>query len=230
MGKGIDPHVWITTYSQFREMKCLLPPLEQQKSIASFLDRKSHLIQEFLSKIDLFLKKLEEYQEAIFHEILISKNKKYSPIKLKYLLLGIKDGEHGSVPSIEKNDSAKLFLSAKNISPFSLLITDHERYISLEDYNHIISNGYPKKGDVLCSCVGVIHSCLFLEQKPLAFQRSVVFLRTNSSYLLNSYLVYLLNTSSFKQNFFQKSYTIQQFNYLSDFKNLFLFLPPLSLQ
>ena len=220
----------IYTSTLLKNILIPLPPLEQQKSIASFLDQQSTLIQQLFSKIDWLLKKLEEYKEAIFHEILISKNKKYSPIKLKYLLLGIKDGEHGSVPSIEKNDSAKLFLSAKNISSFSLLITDHERYISLEDYNHIISNGYPKKGDVLCSCVGVIHSCLFLEQTPLAFQRSVVFLRTNSSYLLNSYLVYLLNTSSFKQNFFQKSYTIQQFNYLSDFKNLFVSLPPLLLQ
>lgn len=65
-------------------MKCFLPPLEQQESIASFLDQKCSLIQQLLSKIDLLLKKLEDYQEAFLYEIITSqKNNKI--IKLKYL-------------------------------------------------------------------------------------------------------------------------------------------------
>ena len=61
-----------------------LPPLEQQKSIASFLDQKCDLIQQLFQKIDLFLKKLEEYQEALLYK-LFQKNYSSSS-KLKYLL------------------------------------------------------------------------------------------------------------------------------------------------
>ena len=58
-------------------------PIQQQKLI-NFLNQKCDLIQEFLSKIDLFLEKLEEYQEAFLYEIITSqKNNKI--IKLKYL-------------------------------------------------------------------------------------------------------------------------------------------------
>ena len=41
----------------FLNIKVAFLSLDKQKSIASFLDRKSHLIPELFSKIDLFLKK-----------------------------------------------------------------------------------------------------------------------------------------------------------------------------
>ena len=71
--------------SFIKNLPLLLPPLEQQKSMASFLDQKCSLIQELLSKIDLLLKKLEDYQASIIYEKIHLFDSFSSSIKLKYL-------------------------------------------------------------------------------------------------------------------------------------------------
>ena len=70
----------------FLNIKVAFLSLDKQKSIASFLDRKSHLIQELISKIDLFLKKMEDYQKALLYEKFQIKNNLLISMKLKYLL------------------------------------------------------------------------------------------------------------------------------------------------
>ena len=59
-------------------------PIQQQKLI-DFLNKKYHLIQELLPKIDLLLKKLEEYQEAFISEQVFKYSSICNSIKLKYI-------------------------------------------------------------------------------------------------------------------------------------------------
>ena len=62
-----------------------LPPIDTQKTVSSFLDRKCSLLQQLFQKIDLFLKKLEEYQEALLYDTLVHQKTSTTIIKLKYL-------------------------------------------------------------------------------------------------------------------------------------------------
>ena len=48
--------------------------LSEQQELISFLDQKYHLIQELLSKIDLLLKRLEDYQASIIYEKIYQKS------------------------------------------------------------------------------------------------------------------------------------------------------------
>lgn len=105
--------------------------------------------------------------------------------KVKYVISDIKDGTHGTFDRVE---SGELLLSAKNVFDDGIRIGENESEISILDYKSIISNGFPKRNDVLLCCVGTIGRCCVYEyDQSIAFQRSVAFLRplqqTNARYL-----------------------------------------------
>lgn len=105
--------------------------------------------------------------------------------KVKYVISDIKDGTHGTFDRVE---SGELLLSAKNVFDDGIRIGENESEISIPDYKSIISNGFPKRNDVLLCCVGTIGRCCVYEyDQSIAFQRSVAFLRplqqTNARYL-----------------------------------------------
>lgn len=88
-------------------------------------------------------------------------------------------GTHGTYQTV---DSGYPLLSAKNVFDTGLRIEDAERKISKDDYYSIIANGYPQKGDIALCCVGTIgRCCIYNEDIPYAFQRSVTFLRCNKA-------------------------------------------------
>jgi type I restriction enzyme S subunit len=115
---------------------------------------------------------------------------------VKRLLSGIKDGTHGS---FQRVDDGRPLLSAKNVLDGLLEVSSNESQVSESDYQSIISNGYPRHGDVLLTIVGSIgRSCVFEQHEPIAFQRSVAFLRPRPT--VNSrYLSYLLQSSDVQE-------------------------------
>lgn len=87
----------------------------------------------------------------------------------------IKDGTHGT---FARTTEGMPLLSAKNVQNGSLEIGDVESLISFQDYEQIVANGFPKKGDLLLTIVGSIgRACVYTEDIPHAFQRSVCFIR-----------------------------------------------------
>jgi type I restriction enzyme, S subunit len=87
----------------------------------------------------------------------------------------IKDGTHGT---FARMDFGQPLLSAKNVQNGEIEITEEESVISDEDHRSIVSNGFPKRGDLLLTIVGTIgRACLYRFDEPLAFQRSVCFIR-----------------------------------------------------
>ena len=87
-------------------------------------------------------------------------------------------------------------MSAKNVFEDGLHIGENASLISKEDYKSIISNGFPRENDVLLCCVGTIGRCtVYKEKEPIAFQRSVIFIRCNNR-MLPSFLNYNLQSPS----------------------------------
>lgn len=95
--------------------------------------------------------------------------------RIKYIISDIKDGTHGTFDRVE---SGMPFLSAKNVFDNGVHIGNNESEISTDDFNSIVSNGFPRKGDVLLCCVGTVgRCCVYTFENTMAFQRSVSFLR-----------------------------------------------------
>lgn len=194
----------------------ILPPIEEQSRIANFLDKKCAEIDELIALQEQMIAQLNTYKQAVITETVtkglnpdvkmkdsgvewIGEIPEHWEIKeLKFALDGLCDGTHGT---FERVNHGELLLSAKNIGDNDIIIDDNESQISFEDYKKIVANGFPKKGDVLLCCVGSIGKCcLYKEEKSIAFQRSVAFLRHNST-ITSEYLMYLL-----KSNIMQAQY------------------------
>lgn len=102
----------------------------------------------------------------------------WEKILFKRVVLQVKDGTHGTHQRVEEGS---YLLSAKNVFNHGIEIGLTESRIPNKDYQEIVSNGFPKRGDILVTCVGTIgRSCVYTFEKPIAFQRSVAFLRLNS--------------------------------------------------
>ena len=136
------------------------------------------------------------------------------------LITKIKDGTHDSFKDAKDSD-AKLLLSAKNIKNSQLVFGNNERKISKGDYEKIIKNGFPQKGDLLFTIVGTIgESMIWDKEHPEAFQRSVSFIRVNEK-LNNKYLDYYLKSSLAKNEISKKTKVgAQPGIYLNDLKSL----------
>ena len=148
----------------------------------------------------------------------------WSVIPLKRMLMGLQDGTHGTY---QNADSEHFLLSAKNIMEDGIHIGIGDRTISEEDYKEIIANGFPQKGDILLCCVGTIgRCCIFEEEEPIAFQRSVSFLRTNDRNH-NKFILYLLNSQAAKIQYelFAKT-SAQSGLYMGDLCKLLFPCPP----
>ena len=187
------------------------PPAYEQKAIADFLDEKCEKIDKVIGKIEEQIQVLEDYKKSLITETVtkgLDKNvpmkdsgidylgkisAHYKITKLKYLLSGITDGTHGT---FDRFAEGEYLLSAKNVFEDGLHIEENESLISERDYREIVKKGFPRKGDVLVCCVGTIgRICVYSLDKPLAFQRSVVFLRPNKK-VKSKYLQYLMQAES----------------------------------
>ena len=118
------------------------------------------------------------------------------------IVLGLKDGTHGT---FARTSDGKLLLSAKNVLNGRLKIEESDSMISEEDHASIVSNGFPKKGDLLLTIVGTIGRCCIYDlDSPLAFQRSVCFIRLREEFI-SPFFFYLLQTKFFQDQLLNKT-------------------------
>lgn len=119
----------------------------------------------------------------------------WESILFKRVITQIKDGTHGTHARVSEGFA---FLSAKNVLHKGIEISDSESMISEKDYKEITANGFPKKGDLLITCVGTIgRTCVYEFDKPYAFQRSVAFLRL-SELALPKFYKYFVESKAYQ--------------------------------
>jgi type I restriction enzyme, S subunit len=197
--------------STLKNLKLCLPSLQEQSRIASFLDSKCSEIDSLHSDINDQIETLKEYKKSVITEAVTkgldpdaemkdSRNKLIGMIskincckRIKHCINGMADGTHGT---FKRTSEGRYLLSAKNVFENGLHISDNESLISEADYRLIVKNTYPQKGDILLCCVGTIGRCaIYKEEEPIAFQRSVIFLRCNKKIIMPKMLFYCMQTS-----------------------------------
>jgi type I restriction enzyme S subunit len=144
------------------------------------------------------------------------------------VIQAIKDGTHGT---FERVPIGRPLLSAKNVQDGYIHQSDAESQISESDYLSIISNGFPARGDLLLTIVGTIgRSCVYEFDYPLAFQRSVCFIRLCSG---NSakFFFYFTQSKYFQEQLVSRSKSAAQGGiYMGDVVATSLAYPPLDEQ
>lgn len=145
-------------------------------------------------------------------------------IQFRRVVENIKDGTHGT--HSRENNGFPL-LSAKNVFNDGIHIHDNESQISEEAYKLITSNGFPRKNDLLITCVGSIgRCCVYPFDNPIAFQRSVAFLRLNKNSVPQFYKYFVESICYQEQLRANIKLSIQGGVYLGTLVSLYVSLPP----
>ena len=214
---------------------------EKQKLIADFLDDKVSKIDSLIFNLQQQILDLVNLIQSHINNVFKSPNMKkisnqffneipsdFHYMKINQLIPKIKDGTHGSFGRV--NDGYML-LSAKNVFDGELIYSDDESMISYKDYKEIVSNGFPRKNDVLFTTVGTIgRSAVYEENEPIAFQRSVLFVRPPKN-IDPYYLSYFFRSDYFKMQY--KNYIKQSAQaglYGEDFKKCYVIYPDMEKQ
>lgn len=72
-GRGIMAMRWRTYSDQFRSIKVVVPPLEEQKEIVDYLDAKCAEIDKLIAKKEQLVKELESYKKSLIYEVVTGK-------------------------------------------------------------------------------------------------------------------------------------------------------------
>ena len=216
-----------------------IPSLSEQRSIVKQLDEKLTKIEKTKTNAETNLKNAKELFETTLEKELnpLSRHSERSeessaelPFGWEWKTLGdvcekISDGSHNPPKGTAANKYK--MLSSKNIFNDSLNFDD-PRFLTKEEFDLENKRTNVKKGDILLTIVGTIgRCCVFLEDEPVVFQRSVAVLKPNESLVYSRFLMYgiiALNIEKLGRGAAQKGV------YLKQLSNISIPLPPLSVQ
>ena len=223
-----------------------IPPLDEQQKIAQFLDDKTAKIDQAMDLAEKQIALLKEHKQILIQNAVTRGLNPDAPLKdsgvewigqmpehwesfrFKKVVEKVKDGTHGTHSRTEQGYP---LLSAKNIFNNGIQITDNESLISEYDFKLITSNGFPKKNDLLVTCVGSIgRCCVYPFDEPIAFQRSVAFLRLNKKAFPGFYRYFIESNCYQEQLKTNTKLSIQGGVYLGTLIDLYVCFPPLSEQ
>jgi type I restriction enzyme S subunit len=210
------------------KIKIPLPPLDQQKKIASILDAAD----EYRQKTKALIAKYDELTQSLFLDMF--GDVKINPFSFSKTILNavcnkITDGEHGTV---ERTDNGKLYLMARNIRDNYIDLTDVS-YISEKDHQKIYKRCNAEKGDILIVCVGATigRLCITPEMEDFSLARSVALLKPNKEKIESNFLYSILNTKYIQEVIKRSGNSSAQAGlYTGKIKELEIYLPPIKLQ
>jgi type I restriction enzyme, S subunit len=224
----------------------IVPPSSQQKSIASFLDRKTAAIDTLIAKKQRLIQLLEEKRTALINHAVTKGLNPNAPMKesgissigeipqhwdvknLKRVCRKITDGEHIS-PNLSK--SGVPLLSAKDIRDREIQY-DVDKFVSFEDAERFRRRCKPSQDDLLIVSRGATIGRVAVVDGDHFFclMGSVILLKLNI--LAHPiFLYFLLNKTSIKEELLlTSSSSAQQAIYLVDVADLIIQLPPIDEQ
>jgi type I restriction enzyme, S subunit len=220
-----------------------IPPLEEQKTIAHFLDYKTAQIDALIAKKASLLKKLAEKRSALISQAVTKGLDLKVPMKdsgvewlgeipahyqlkrLKFVIEQIIDAEHKTAPY--DADGEFLVVRTTNVRNGKLLLKNG-KYVDKDTYEKWTTRAVPEPGDILFTREAPAgEACLVPEEPILCLgQRMVLFKFDHEKYdgyfLLNS--IYSGIADDFVKSLSLGS-TVSHFN-MSDIGSIPLIIPP----
>ncbi|EGX8553766.1 restriction endonuclease subunit S [Salmonella enterica subsp. enterica serovar Kentucky] len=191
------------------------------------MNNNSNIVEEEIEKIKnkLIAKKI------IKKDLIYSKLDRKYPIpsdwlyvKLQSIATKITDGEHKTP---KREPAGQLLISARNIQDGYLKLSDVD-YVGDAEFQKLRNRCDPDSGDVLISCSGSIgRVCLVDENSKYVMVRSVALIKLMQDFVINKYMMYLLQSPLLQKEIEENSKSTAQANlFLGPIKNLGIPLPP----
>ena len=210
-GMGV-PHLFQADLCEFN---ILLPPMNEQRTIAAFLDYETARIDRLIAQQQRLIELLKEKRQAVISHAVTKGLNPNAPMKnsgiewlgqvpehwdiclIKYKCDDITDGAHTSP---ETEGGQELFVSIKDIKDG---VIDFERALltSSESYQHLVKSGcQPFAGDILFSKDGTIgQTAVTPDGISFVVASSLIIIRPNRSVVRPSFLNFLLQSCATKE-------------------------------
>ena len=178
-----------------REFPIQLPPLDQQKKIATILDAADA----YRQKTKALIEKYDALTQSLFLEMFgdpFTNKKKFPVFKLGELCNELFLGLTSKVEYVEKGGFP--LVRAKDINK-GILSFEKVKYISEKQHRKITARRITKRGDVLISKSGTLGTCAIVDSdREFTTYESIFTVRPKEGLLSNIFLVYLVRNEGFK--------------------------------
>jgi len=234
-------------YEDLKRLPILCPPLEEQKQIATFLDRATTEIDQIIEQQKQLITLLEEERTTVIShavtkglypsvpmkdsgiEWLGEIPKHWELKKIKHVVHEIIDTEHKTAPF--EPDGEYLVVRTSNVRD-GKLVFDDAKYTDIEGFKEWTRRGVPNAGDILFTREAPAgEACIVPEDIDLCLGQRMVLFRVNSDLLDSSYCVRSIYggiAAEFIHTLSSGS-TVVHFN-MADIKNIPIFIPPVKEQ
>ena len=208
-GKGIHWDLWTTRWEQFKNINIPIPPIEEQKRISCYLDKKTSQIDSLVDKIQRKLELLKEQRTSLInHYVTKGLNRDiemkdsgvnwiaqipnhWSRGSLKQFTTLITDGAHIS-PDTSSED--QYFISTVDITDG---VIDFENCLKTSQvtYDYLVKTGCkPIENDILFSKDGTIGKTSLVKDEDFVVASSLIIIRPNIQNFLPKYLEMVLQS------------------------------------
>ena len=236
--------------NKFKNFKIPLPPLNKQKEIAEFLDKKCEIIDKRLNNLERKIKSLKEYKKSLISECVTKglnpKNMEFKDSgipwigeipehwkisKIKYIVSKkITDGTH-QTPEYADENTGSPFLSAKDVTS-GYINWENIKYITKSLHNQLQKEVKPQKDDILLAKNGTTGiAALVTDDKIFDIYVTLALIRANKNIVLPKFLLYIINSELCKIQFNLSLIGIGVQNlHLNLINNTLILVPPLNKQ
>ena len=215
------------TRGKFLANKIPLPPLEQQRRIASILDQADALRQKRQQAIG----KLDQLLQATFIDMFgdpISNPKNWDKCLLEKVTHKITDGTHKTPTYMS---SGIEFLSAKDIKK-GRIVWNTNKYISEQEHSQLIKRCNPEIGDIVLAKSGSLGSVAIIDRShQFSLFESLCLIKHDRQQIDAIFLTSMLRSPSMLSHLLGKNKGIAiKHLHLVDIRGLEILLPPIELQ
>lgn len=189
--------------------------IEEQTTIANFLDHKTTQIDTLISKKEQFITLLQEERIAIINQAVtkgLDPNVKMKDSGIEWLgeipdhwkitrlnqIIKVKDGTHESPLQISKSETTFPLITSKDFKNGEINF-ENAKYISKEDHKNIIKRSNTEKGDIIMSMIGGNIGNLVYIQTDREFSiKNVCLFKTSFNTIYAKHLYYIFKSPLLK--------------------------------
>lgn len=226
------------TISDVANFEFVIPSLEEQHSIASFLDKEIHKLDALINRHVELIALLKEKQSALItHAVTkgLDANAKMKASGVKWLselpegwevcklkhLVDVTDGTHDTPSYVTEGFNTYPLVTSQHIVDGVILIVE-ANHISATDYMNIEKRSKVEKYDIIMPMIGTIgNPAIVITDTHFAIKNLSLFKTSRSKFLIPSYLQYLLRSHiiDFQLRFLSRG-GVQDFVALDTLRNL----------
>lgn len=197
LSKGIRPNQWDLPFDEFRRIDALLPPVNEQRRIADFLDAASARIDGLIRLREELDVLLDEHLDAEIATTISAQGEPWVPLRR---IMDRWIDYRGATP--EKTTSGVVLVTAGNIKRGGISFEKAREFISRDDYHDWMRRGLPQRGDVLLTTEAPLGEVAQVEDDRVALAQRVILLRPNPSLMRSRWLYWALRSRPVQASLF----------------------------